>query len=98
VVENIRTPGFKSAQRYAVDPVVAGTGAAPSRSSVDPAALGVRYSYLALYEFEGDLSDVRADLARRVERKDIILPEWFKEISFGSWSCVPIGERIKPRR
>jgi ketosteroid isomerase-like protein len=95
VAENIRTPGFRSAQRYAVQPVNAGTGADPSRSSVDPAALGVMYSYLAIYELDSDLGDVRADLARRVAQGEIVLPEWFKDISFGSWNCVPVGEPVE---
>jgi hypothetical protein len=84
VRENIVSPGFTSAKRFAVDPV--------------PDA-PVPFSHLALYEYEGEDQSVwRADLTRRVETGEIVLPEWFGQIHFGSWDCKPIGQRVEPVR
>ena len=83
VRENIVSPGFLSAKRYAIE---------PSREEA------VRYSHLALYEYEGDMSVWREDLTRRIETGDVVLPEWFSGISFSSWSAQPIGDRVEPVR
>jgi hypothetical protein len=95
-VENVQSQGFNGVQRYAVNPVVIGSGVGPAGSSVDP--LAVAYNHLAVFEFEGTIADVRADLARRVHSREIVLPSWFDRVSFASWNCVPLGERVVPNR
>lgn len=84
VRENIVSPGFVSAQRYALDPV----------RDDEP----VNHSHLALYEYAGDMSIWRTDLTRRIETGDVVLPDWFKGITFSSWSCRPLSDRIEPVR
>jgi tRNA A37 threonylcarbamoyladenosine biosynthesis protein TsaE len=83
VRENIVSPGFLSARRYAIEP------------SQDEA---IRFSHLALYEYEGDMGIWRSDLTRRIETGDVVLPEWFPQIRFSSWSAQPLGDRIEPVR
>jgi hypothetical protein len=83
VRENIVSPGFLSARRFALDP-----------SRDEP----VGYSHLALYEYEGDMSVWRGDLTRRIESGDVVLPEWFPQIRFSSWSALPLSDRIEPVR
>ncbi len=79
--ENIRSPGFLSAHRFAVT---------PSRGEHAP------LSHLALYEYEGDARTWREDLDRRIEAGEIDLPEWFGEIQFQSWDCSALSDRIEP--
>jgi hypothetical protein len=83
VRENIVSPGFVSARRYALEP------------SQDEA---VPFSHLALYEYEGDMSIWRTDLTRRIESGDVVLPEWFPQIRFSSWAALPLSDRIEPVR
>ena len=83
VRENIVSPGFVSATRYELE---------PSRDEPVP------FSHLALYEYEGDMSVWRTDLTRRIETGDVVLPEWFPEIHFSSWSARPLSGRIEPVR
>jgi hypothetical protein len=94
--ENIQTPGFKGVERYAVNPVVVGKGVGPSRASVDPGT--IRYDHLAVFEFEGDIADVRADLNRRVQSGDIVLPKWFNDVPFSTWNCISIDGHVSPSR
>lgn len=82
VRENIVSPGFVSARRF----------------TVKPARDETPFTHLALYEYEGDLSTWRTDLDRRLRTKEIVLPDWFPEITFGSWSAVPVTGRIEPER
>ena len=79
--ENILSPGFVSAQRYALT---------ATRDSP------VAFSHLALYEYTGNWTEWRVDLDRRLEAGDIVLPEWFPRVAYGSWACVPLTERIIP--
>lgn len=81
--ENIVSPGFLSAKRYAVRAVP--DGSAP-------------FTHLALYEYEGEMSGWRTDLARRIESGEIVLPAFFSEIHFSSFDCTPLGERVEPVR
>jgi hypothetical protein len=78
--ENIESPGFVSTQRYAVT---------PARDNA------TELTHLALYEYEGDSADWREDLNRRIEAGEIVLPEWFGEITFESWDCTALTERIE---
>ena len=82
VRENIVSPGFLSARRYHV-----------STARDEPP-----FSHLALYEYEGEMQTWRTDLTRRIELREIVLPEWFGEITFGSWDCKPLTDRIEPVR
>jgi hypothetical protein len=79
--ENIQSPGFVSARRYAITP-----------ARGDQTGL----SHLALYEYEGEQRTWREDLDRRIEQGQIQLPEWFGEITFQSWDCSPVSDRIDP--
>lgn len=81
--ENIVSPGFLSARRYAIT---------PARDAPVP------FSHLALYEYEGEMSTWRTDLTKRIEEGGIVLPEWFGEIAFASWDCTPVSERAEPER
>jgi hypothetical protein len=81
--ENIRSPGFLSARRFAVT---------PARGNA------TRLTHLALYEYEGEMERWRDDLNRRIDAGDIDLPEWFGEITFESWDCEPLSGRIEPDR
>ena len=84
VRENIVSPGFLSAQRFALEPV--------------PEKPPMPFSHLALYEYAGDMSVWRTDLTRRIEAGEIVLPEWFPKIHFGSWNCLPVDDRAEPVR
>jgi hypothetical protein len=79
--ENIQSTGFISTQRYAVT---------AARDNATP------LTHLALYEYEGDAETWRDDLNRRIEAGDINLPEWFDEITFESWDCSALTDRIEP--
>jgi hypothetical protein len=94
--ENIRTPGFREVSRYQVKPVVHGKGVGPSRAAVDPDT--ILYNHMAVFEFDGTIEDVRADLSRRVQGGDIVLPPWFNDVPFGTWSAEPIEEGVLPER
>ena len=79
--ENIETPGFLSAQRYAVH-----------QRTGEPAP-GAQ-DHLAVYEYRGDYGPIGDHLRGRVESGDIELPGWFPEIPFASWVCEPHGEKL----
>jgi len=79
--ENIESPGFVSTQRFSIS---------PSRGHARP------LTHLALYEYEGDSADWREDLEGRIDRGEIVLPEWFDEITFESWDCEALTDRIEP--
>lgn len=93
--EILSIPGFLSAQRYRLEPVVV--------DDQEP----VSYRYLSVYEIEGDpeqlvvemekLSMGTADAYR--ERKAVDpsgpeLPEWWSKVRFASWNCIALGERL----
>jgi hypothetical protein len=93
--EILSIPGFVSAQRFRLEPVVT--------DSVEP----VSYRYLALYEIEGDPETLLAEMEKRrfgtvdsyAERKEIdasgpALPDWWDRARFASWNCIALGERV----
>ena len=94
--EILAVPGFVSAQRFRLDPVVSDTAApAPFR-------------YLALYEIDGDPAAAIAELERsgmgskdsyaaskEVDSRSLELPSWWNEVRFASWNCVALGERVE---
>jgi hypothetical protein len=93
--EILSIPGFVSAQRYRLDPVVVDDDAA------------VTYRYLAVYEIEGDPDQLleemkklslgtRDSYADRKAAGDVgpELPPWWDEVRFASWNCIAMGERV----
>ena len=82
--ENIESPKFVSAQRYVVQEIAGGEPVGEKQ-------------HLSLYEYEGDMSTWRTDLTRRIKEGDVVLPDWFKEIKFKSWSCKPQGGLLTPQ-
>jgi hypothetical protein len=83
VQENIEQPGFISARRFRLEePVVAVDGM-------------IAYTHLAVYEYEGDIMDLRAGLRERIDAGQIVLPDWFPEIAFLTWDCVPVSGRFE---
>src|SRR5262249_40027475 len=97
--EILSIPGFVSAQRFRLEPVV-----------VDEEA-GVQYRYLALYEIEGDPQEVLAAMAeRQLGTRDSYadrnaagddggpeLPAWGGGGGFACWDCIAAGERVVAR-
>jgi len=83
--ENIESPGFLSAQRYRVREVVSGEATGPEQ-------------HLTVYDYEGPMTTWRTDLSARIQRGDVVLPEWFKDIKFSSWACEPTGDLLRPHR
>src|SRR5512132_1004508 len=86
--EILSIPGFVSAQRYRLDPVV-----------TDDAA--VSYRYMALYEIEGDAEELLVEMKKLslgtrdsyADRKAAgdsgpELPSWWDEVRFASWNCI----------
>ena len=93
--EILSIPGFVSARRFRLEPVV-----------VD-AAEPVSYRYLAMYEIEGDTETLLAEMEKRrlgtvdsyAERKALgddgpQLPEWWSRARFASWNCIALGEPV----
>ncbi len=93
--EILSIPGFVSARRYRLEPVVH-DGAEP-----------VSYRYLALYEIEGDPQTLLAEMEKRrfgtvdsdAERKSLgddgpELPAWWGEVRFAAWNCISLGEVV----
>jgi hypothetical protein len=81
--ENIAAPGFVAGRRFTPQPT--GVGANPDAG----------FSHLAVYETAAPLPELSAGLNRRIDDGTVVLPEWFGEISFGSWYCKPIEDRIE---
>ena len=82
--ENIESPRFVSSQRYTIQEI----------ANSEP--VGAE-QHLALYEYEGDMAEWRTDLTRRIQTGDVVLPEWFKQIKFKSWTCTPAGGLLTPQ-
>jgi hypothetical protein len=93
--EILSIPGFVSAQRYRLEPVV-----------VDD-DVPVSYRYMALYEIEGDPEQLLVEMKRLslgtrdsyADRKaggddGPALPSWWDEVRFASWNCIAMGERV----
>jgi hypothetical protein len=93
--EILSIPGFKAAQRYAIEPAIADDRQAPFRR-------------LVVYEVDSDtqrlmasmqemkLSDVDSyrELKDESEDEGPELPAWWSDVRFASWNCAPIGERV----
>jgi hypothetical protein len=95
--EILSIPGFMSAQRFRLEPVV-----------VDEDASDVRYRYMAMYEIEGEPQEIlEAMEAMRFGTSDSYrerkehgddgpeLPAWWDQVRFASWNCIATGERVQ---
>ena len=93
--EILSIPGFVSAQRYRLDPVV-----------VDD-EVPISYRFMALYEIEGDPEQLLVEMRKLslgtrdsyADRKAAgdsgpALPPWWDEVRFASWNCIAMGERV----
>jgi len=93
--EILSIPGFVSARRYRLEPVV--------KDAAEP----VSYRYLAAYEIEGDPETLLEEMAKLrlgtvdtyAERKALgdegpALPEWWSRVRFASWNAIALGERV----
>lgn len=96
IPEILSIPGFVSAQRYRMDPVVVDEDAPQN------------FRFLAVYEVEGDFETLltemkRANLVTRdsystLKDEDVSgppLPSWWDHVRFLSWNCDPIGDRAE---
>ena len=94
--EILSVEGFRSAQRFQLEPVV-GDEVIPHR-------------FLCVYEIDGDPRDAVAELERAGmgshdsysdlkgdDEGTLPLPEWWDRVEFASWNCLPLGERRGPR-
>jgi hypothetical protein len=84
--EILVVPGFVSAQRYRLEAMVERPGTS------------VPYGFLSLYELEGDVGKIMTDLDEEAGSGRMDLPEWFPEVSFASWNCYPLGDRVEQKR
>jgi len=80
--ENLQVDGFRGGRRFALDHTV---NAAESEAG---------FSHLAQYECTAEIAQLRAALDRRRESGEIVLPPWFGDITFSSWYCRPLEERV----
>ena len=93
--EILSIPGFVSAQRYRLEPVVVDDG--------EP----VSYRYLSVYEIEGDPAQLLIEMEKlsygtqdsyrdrkAVDDSGPELPGWWDKVTFASWNCIAIGERV----
>ncbi|HZR92443.1 MAG TPA: hypothetical protein VFA44_08565 [Gaiellaceae bacterium] len=96
--EILAVPGFVSARRFRLDPIVSEPGA------------GAPFRYLAVYEIDGDPADAIAELERAgfgskesyaalkdADSGSLELPRWWNEARFASWNCVALGARVERR-
>jgi hypothetical protein len=94
--EILSIPGFVAAQRFNITPAV-----------VDPDA-PADYRFLALFELDGDPAEIMKEMAamglstkesyveyKRNNPGDVALPTWWDGVRFGSFNCIPVGERIE---
>jgi hypothetical protein len=96
LAEILATPGFLSARRFRLEPVV------------EDETAQLPFGYLALYEVEGDPDKALAAMAelglgskdsyaalKEVDTGELELPDWFKDVRFASWNCMALGERVE---
>jgi len=96
LAEILSIPGFMSAQRYRLDPVV-----------VDP-DWPSSYGFLAVYETGDDTEALMAEMEKAnlttkdsyTRRKDEdasgpALPDWWDRVRFASWNCISLGGRVE---
>jgi hypothetical protein len=49
-----------------------------------------------MYEFEGDITGLRRALFERIESGETVLPSWFDEIRFMTWTFESVDEQVRP--
>jgi hypothetical protein len=99
VRENVEVPGFIVGERFAASLVMSGSRVAPGRFTSDSEAAGedvLDFAHLAMYEHEGDLAELRRALFERIDRGETVLPDWFDEIRFMTWSLISIDDPVRP--
>jgi hypothetical protein len=92
--EILTIPGFVSAQRFAIEPLV-GAGEGPG------------WTHIALYEVEGDFAKLAEEMVRmslgtaadyiefkKTDTAGPPLPYFWDDVRFASWNCRSLGERI----
>lgn len=85
LAENLLSPGFVAGQRFAA---VRRDRSAPDDGSP---------RHLALYQYRGPRTNWSEHLSARISAGEIVLPEWFDQIEFQSWDCVPLdGQQPAP--
>jgi hypothetical protein len=95
LVEILTVPGFVGAQRFRL-----------AAMTDDPDAPST-FGYLAIFELEGELETVMAEMEKAgMSRSELYvelkktdttgppLPAYWHDIRFASWNCTPLGERI----
>ena len=102
VRENVEVPGFVAGERFAATLVMSGSRTAPGRFTSDSGPGRVEpsldFGHVAMYEFEGDIDELRQTLFERIESGGTVLPGWFDEIQFMTWTFVAVDERVRPAR
>ena len=102
VRENVEVPGLVAGQRFAATLVMSGSRTAPGRFTSDSGPGRVEpsldFSHVAIYEFEGGIEELRNALFERIESGETVLPSWFDEIQFMTWTFVAVDERVRPTR
>ncbi|WP_037494261.1 hypothetical protein [Solirubrobacter soli] len=94
--EILSVKGFRSAQRFQLEPVVGG--------DVLP------HRFICVYEIDGDPREAVAELERAGmgsadsygdmkddDEGELPLPGWWDGVRFASWNLLPLGERRGPR-
>lgn len=94
--EILSVPGFVSAQRFRIHPW--------SEDPDEP----VRYRFLAMFELDGDLETIMAEMERmnlsrpelytKMKREDPsppAIPDWWTSIRWQSWHCLALGDRVE---
>jgi hypothetical protein len=88
--EILVAPGWASAQRFKLEP------------SVLPENSPIPFSFMSLYELEGDPAAAVAAMQEESRSGNMDFPDWFaraqEEKCFASWTCVPLSERHDPAK
>ncbi len=96
IPEILAVPGFVSARRYRIEPVICGTEATAPWDDIPffeiddkPAAAIEEQKKLGLNPKESCVKLENED------RNGPALPEWWDDVRFASWNCVALGDRVE---
>ncbi len=96
----MKVPDFVAGERFAATLAMSGSRTAPGRftsdSEPDDGGDAPGFSHVAMYEFKGDIADLRRTLFERIESGPTVLRSWFDEIEFMTWTFVSVDERFRP--
>jgi hypothetical protein len=102
VRENIIVEGFLGGQRFAVDQTMSGSRVASGTFESDIGAPGAQarpFTHMAMYEYDGrTIEELRTDLFARIESGETVLPPWFDQVTWMTWNCHAIEDRVEPER